>query len=259
MSMVQDISEKKALEDRDRQRQGQLLHSARLVTIGEMASAMAHELNQPLTAIASFSGVALRRLQDTPETQAAREVLEMIAAQTLRAGEIVWRMRDFARTGETSFKPLDLNAVIMELASLAGIQARDLGVVVRYDLAEHLPPVRGNRIQVEQVLLNIVKNGIEAMAGEDCGKLLVVRTRRLNHDEVETTVVDEGCGLPGEGGQSVFASFFTTKADGLGLGLPISRSIVEAHGGRLWHAPNAGRGTTFTFTLPVWRGNDAND
>jgi signal transduction histidine kinase len=147
----------------------------------------------------------------------------------------------------------------MELAGLAGIQARDLGVIVHYELGQDLSPVRGNRVQVEQVLLNLVKNGIESMDREDCGKLLVVQTRQTDRDEVEISVTDEGCGLPEDKGQAVFASFFTTKADGLGLGLPISRSIVEAHGGRLWHAANAGRGTSFTFTLPVWRDDDAND
>lgn len=260
MGMVQDISERKALEDRDRMRQAQLLHSARLVTMGELASTMAHELNQPLTAIANFSGAGLRRLQDSPALHTAREILGMIAAQARRAGEIVWRMRDFVRAEDAQFRPQDLNAVIREIAPMGELQARGPGVTIRFELGADLPPVRADRVQVEQVLLNLVKNGIESMEGEAHGKQLVVRTRRLNQDEVETVVADEGCGLPERMKSDAFPPFFTTKQGGLGLGLSISRSIVEAHGGRLWCAPNAGRGTAFYFTLPVsGREDDASE
>jgi len=251
MGMVQDISERKALEERDRMRQAQWLHSARLVTMGELASTMAHELNQPLTAIANFSGAGLRRLQDTPALHTAREILGMIAAQARRAGEIVWRMRDFVRAEDAQFKPQDLNAVIREIAPMGELQARGPGVTIQYKLDAGLPPVRADRVQVEQVLLNLVKNGIESMEGAAHGKQLVVRTRRLNQDEIETAVADEGCGLPERMKPDAFPPFFTTKQGGLGLGLSISHSIVEAHGGRLWCSPNAGCGTTFYFTLPV--------
>lgn len=260
MGMVQDITERKALEERDRMRQAQLLHSARLVTMGEMASTMAHELNQPLTAIANFSGAGLRRLQDTPALHSAREILGMIAAQARRAGEIVWRMRDFARAEDAHFGPQNLNAVIREIAPVGELQARGQGVTIHYELGTGLPPVRADRVQVEQVLLNLVKNGIESMEGVEHGRQLVVRTRRLNRDEVETAVADEGCGLPESMKPDVFPPFITTKQGGLGLGLSISRSIVEAHGGRLWCAPNEGGGTTFYFTLPVsGSGDDASE
>jgi len=251
VAIKEDITERKETEDRERQRQSQLLHSARLITMGEMASAIAHELNQPLTAISNFSSVGLRRLEGQADSGKLHDLFDIIGKQALRAGEIIHGMRDFVKKRDPDRRALNINDVVSEMAHLAGIQGKASEVAIQLDLDPQLPPVRADRIQIEQVLFNLIKNGIEAMESTPTGRQIRISTRQLRPKEVEVSVSDRGSGLPDRIGLDVFSPFFTTKAEGMGMGLSISRSIIEAHGGRLWAMPNPRTGTTFHFSLPV--------
>jgi PAS domain S-box-containing protein len=247
-----DITERKHQEERERVRQEQLIHSGRLIVIGEMASALAHELNQPLTAIASYAGVCARRMDaPDPAYPQIREILAQIGAQAQRAGDIVWHIRDFVRKRETERLSIDIGAMVREMAAFADIEARAQEVAIAVEIGEALRPALADKLQVEQVLLNLIKNGIEAMHETPGERILRIAARMTGADEIEVSVCDHGHGLPHRVAMDIFTPFFTTKPQGMGLGLAISRSIVEAHGGRLWAMPNADAGTTFSFTLPA--------
>lgn len=247
-----DITERKHQEERERVRQEQLIHSGRLIVIGEMASALAHELNQPLTAIASYAGVCVRRMDaPDPAYPKIREILAQIGAQAQRAGDIVWHIRDFVRKRETERLSIDIGAMVREMAAFADIEARAQAVAIAVEIGEALRPALADKLQVEQVLLNLIKNGIEAMHETPGERTLRINARMTGEDEIEVGVCDLGHGLPHRVAMDIFTPFFTTKPQGMGLGLAISRSIVEAHGGRLWAMPNADAGTTFSFTLPA--------
>jgi signal transduction histidine kinase len=237
-------------ETRTRQHQTELAHAARLHTLGEMAAGLAHELNQPLAAIVNYGrGCALRLRAGEVEREQLIEVIEEMSEQALRAGEVLRRIREFARTGALHRERLDPAELVREAARLAEVDARRLGVAMRLE-SSATPPVEVDRIQVEQVILNLVRNGFEAMEAPARGlRELSIRTSTTAHGEVEISVSDTGAGLPEGVAARVFDPFFTTKPDGLGLGLAISRSIIEAHGGRLWTS-NGGPGATFHFTLP---------
>ncbi len=253
LAVKEDITLRKELAAREQLRQEQMLHHARLAAMGEMAAALAHELNQPLAAIASFSGVAEHRLEAAPpDLDQAREVLRTIKGQALRAGEIVWRVREFSRRQAAEREPADLNALVDGAVRLADIAAKPRGVVYEYDLEAELPPVPVDRLQIEQVLLNLIRNGLEAMEGV-AGEQRLTLASRIAADgaAVRLSVGDRGCGLPEHIATELFTPFITTKPGGLGLGLSISRGIVEGHGGRLWAAPREGGGTVFHFTLPL--------
>ncbi|MCC6656743.1 MAG: PAS domain S-box protein, partial [Rhodocyclaceae bacterium] len=255
MAVKEDITLRKELTAREQLRQEQMLHHARLIAMGEMAAALAHELNQPLAAIANFSGVAERQLaQVPPDLTRAREVVDIINGQALRAGEIVWRIRDFARKQESRRETQDVNELVRAVVRLADIAARTREIVYAFDLTPGLPPVVVNRVQIEQVLLNLIRNGAEAMEDVAGEKRLEIASRLVEGGAaVQLSVRDHGCGLPDRIAVDLFTPFFTTKTEGMGMGLSISRGIVEAHGGRLWAAPNADAGTTFHLTLPVHR------
>jgi signal transduction histidine kinase len=238
-------------ETRSRQHQAELAHAARLHTLGEMAAGLAHELNQPLAAIVNYArGCALRLRAGDVEREQLIEVIEEMSEQALRAGEVLRRVREFARTGELHRERLDPTELVREAARLAEVDARRLGVAMRLESSGDTPPVEVDRIQVEQVILNLVRNGFEAMEVPRGPRELRIRTSTTAHGEIEIAVSDTGTGLPEGVASRVFDPFYTTKPDGLGLGLAISRSIIEAHGGRLW-ASNGGRGATFHFTLPA--------
>lgn len=255
MAVKEDITLRKELTAREQLRQEQMLHHARLAAMGEMAAALAHELNQPLAAIANFSGVVEHQLAaPQPDLLQAREVVRTIAEQALRAGDIVWRVREFSRKQPSRHEPVDLNALIREVVRLADIAASSREVAYEYDLAPGLPPVSIDRVQIEQVLLNLIRNGVEAMEDVAGEKRLALSTRLAEGEgggAVQVSVRDRGCGLPDRIAVDLFTPFFTTKSEGMGMGLAISRGIVEAHGGRLWAAPNENGGTTFHLTLPL--------
>lgn len=249
---LRDIEDIKQREGRARNEQEQLAHAGRLITLGEMASALAHELNQPLTAIRNFSALGLRRLGDrAPE--GVKGALEIIAEQSMRAGEIVRRIRSFVRKGEANFEPVQLNAVVAEMCRFAELDALGAGVQIVLELQENLPLIDGDRSSLEQLVMNLIKNGIEAMESTDGERRLTICTALCQGDSIECSVTDLGAGLSEKVRTELFEPFVTTKPDGVGLGLAICRTIVENHGGRLWVGPTASRGTSFCFAVPIVR------
>ncbi len=248
-----DITKRKRAEQHAQERLTALAHVSRLSTMGELASALGHELNQPLAAIVNYANGCMRRLRGAAgEGGEVMTGLENIASQAGRAGEIIRHIRDFVRRAEPHESAVNLNKVVREVESIAEIEARQYGVRLRLQLTKGLPEVMVDSIQIQQVILNLIRNGVEAMSSAPSGrKVLTVRTGRIDDDRLEVSVSDRGPGLPREGTDRLFEQFFTTKPEGMGMGLPISRSIVEAHGGNLWATANPEGGAIFTFTLPA--------
>ncbi len=253
-----DITERRQAEEEARQHQADLVHVSRLCTMGEMAAGLAHELNQPLAAIVSYTQGCVRRLGTGPiNAEELLEAMRQVTNQAQRAGEIIRRLRNFVSKGEPQRTFVDANAMVREVLSMAKMDIRKHQVKVKLQLAENLPTVHADIIQIEQVILNLVRNGMEAMTGnDDNDRELLVSTYLNSTAEVETAISDRGEGLPMGDSEQVFDAFFTTKKEGMGMGLAISRSIIEAHGGRLWAKANPERGTTFFFTLPIQTGGN---
>jgi PAS domain S-box-containing protein len=228
-----------------------LTHVGRVTTMGEMAAALAHELNQPLTAILSNAHAGERYLTHAkPPLDEIREILQDVAGDARRAGEVIQRLRSLLRKEEARFSPLDVNQVIREMAVLVHTDAILRNLAIDLELAPDLSPVRGDRVQLQQVLLNLVLNGMEAVGPRGDGKRIVIRTQQTDA-AVCVAVRDQGPGIPTAELSRVFEMFYTTKASGMGMGLAISRSIVEAHGGRIWAENNPDRGATFSFAIPA--------
>ncbi len=251
--LVRDISARRRAEDEARRRSADLAHAARLSTIGELTSGIAHEINQPLTAMVNFAEACLRMLRSgSADTQKLEDALGQIAAQGQRAGHIIRHLRRLARKGESERVQVALNHLVRDLLGLVSNELRASGIALQLMLDESLPAVKCDRIQVEQVMLNLVRNAMDVLeAGPVQGRELIIRTRADTGGIIELTVEDTGEGLGADGGERIFETFFTTKADGLGIGLPISRTIIEDHGGRLWASPRPGGGAIFHVTLPV--------
>jgi two-component system sensor kinase FixL len=244
-------TQRQAAEEAVREARERLTHVARLSTLGEMTTGLAHEINQPLTAITLYAQAAERiASQATPDLEEVVVALRQISAQALRAGEIIKRLRGLVRNRQTHEELLDLNAVVRELAVLAEPDARLNDVHLVMDLAAGLPPVLGDAIQLQQVLLNLVRNAIEAVQATGSERLVTLRTSRAGTG-VELSVSDLGPGLDAAIRDRLFEAFATTKAAGTGLGLAISRSIIEAHGGRLDWRANEPRGSCFHCFLPA--------
>ncbi|HET7596629.1 MAG TPA: ATP-binding protein [Burkholderiales bacterium] len=248
-----DITERKQADELSRQQQEKLQMTSRLITVGEMASTLAHEMNQPLAAIANYTRGCMRRLRSgdwsTPELL---DALDKTAAQAERGGKIIQRVRAFVARREPAFADCDLNEVIRGVVALIEIEAEGNGVTVEMALDPELPRVRADPVMIEQVVLNLVKNAIEAMRDTPQGaRNLQIDTARPVAGAVEVAVRDTGHGVPPDFEQKLATPFYTTKAQGMGLGLHICRSIVEAHAGRLRAAANARGGATLIFSLPV--------
>ena len=255
MASVLDITERKHAEELARQQEAQLQFTSRLVTMGEMASTLAHELNQPLAAIASYNTGCLNLLE-RPEctTGDIKPALEKIGAQAQRAGKIIRRVHDFVRKSEPKRAPCSLKDVVDDCLGFIEAEARKHRIRVETHVPD-LPPIPADRLMLEQVLLNLMRNGMEAMSDNtEASRLLVVRVD-IGENELSVSVADQGCGIAPENREKLFTAFFTTKRDGMGIGLSICRSIIEFHRGRLWADDNprssTGRGTIFTFTLPM--------
>jgi PAS domain S-box-containing protein len=250
--VVADIDDRKRAEEALHQAQAELAHVTRVVTMGELASSIAHEVNQPLAGLVTNGQACLRWLaRDPPDLAEARACLQRVVRDGTRAGEVIARMRAFARKAAPQPARLALNDVIAEVLALADDELRRHGVALHTDLAAGLLLVWGDRVQLQQVLLNLLLNGVEAMRGvTDRPRALLVRSRKDGAEGVLVAVQDAGPGIAPQDLERVFEPFYTTKPTGLGLGLAISRSIIEAHGGRLWATPNAGPGVTMQFTLP---------
>jgi len=248
-----DISALKTAENQVRRHQAELAHVARVSAMGELAAAIAHELNQPLTAIRT-NAQATRRMLARGGMSAAEfdEALADITSDAVRAGEIIRRLRDLLRKGDGERLPLDVNEVIRAVGPFARADALEHDVVLVMDLAARLPRVLGDRIQLQQVILNLIRNGSEAMRGDSVRRRELVVATALATGFVEVTVRDSGPRLSDEEFARMFQPFYTTKADGLGIGLSLGRSIIEAHGGLLWATRNdMESGITMHFTLPV--------
>src|SRR5262245_139122 len=251
--VVERTAELSASEERAREHQAHLAHVLRVSTMGEMAAALAHELNQPLGAIVNYAnGIGVRLREGSIAPDELREAVTRIATEGLRAGEIIRRARDYVRQSIANREPADLNEVVRDAAQLIEPDARRSNIPIQLVLGPDLPQVGMDRIQVEQVILNLLRNGLDAMSEtvSDCHELLI-QTRAGSDETVEVSVRDTGIGMSPATRERIFDPFFTTKSGGLGMGLSISRSIIEAHGGRLWANGNPDRGTTFSFTLPL--------
>jgi two-component system sensor kinase FixL len=253
-----DEEQRIAAQDAVRESRERLTHVARLSTMGEMTTGLAHELNQPLTAIAMYARAAERlATQEQPELDEVIAALRHIATQALRAGEIIKRLRALVRNRQTREELLDLNGVVRELVVLAESDARSNAVRLVIDLAESLPTVLGDAVQLQQVMLNLVRNAIDAVetrSGE--ARVVTLRTARSGSG-VEMSVSDLGTGLAPAIQGRLFEAFATTKPEGTGLGLAISRSIIESHGGRLAWRANEPQGSCFYFNLPAISGETA--
>lgn len=249
---VRDLTERQQTEARLQELQSELVHIARLTAMGEMASALAHELNQPLTAIANYLKGSQRLLQRQPDPDLLRlrEPLEKAAEQALRAGSIIRRLRDFVARGETEMRVESLTKLVEEASALALVGVKQYGVRVRFNLDPHADSVFADKVQIQQVFLNLLRNAIEAMV--DAGsprRELVVASRAAEEGMVEASVADTGPGIAPEVAHMLFQPFITTKRQGMGVGLAISRTIVETHGGQLWVESNPEGGAIFRLTL----------
>lgn len=253
--VYEDITERRKLEEQDRRLRAELAHVARLTTVGEMATVLAHELNQPLTAISHNSDALLSTLQDFPD--ASPEVIETVSdiyEQAHRAGGIIQGMRRMVRKDANSSIKVDINQLVVETVRLTHPEAREHNVSVQLQLAEGLPELLIDPVQIQQVLVNLERNGVEAIRNHGSKtRKLYITTVRFDEEFIRVTVQDTGPGVTQEVETSLFKSFHTTKLDGMGVGLSISRSIVEAHGGRLWLDGSESGMTTFHFTLPAIR------
>jgi two-component system, LuxR family, sensor kinase FixL len=233
---------------------------SRLTAMGEMASALAHELNQPLSAIANYMKGSQRLLEASSDQRAlqVRDAMDKAADQALRAGQIIRRLRDFVARGESERRVEDVKKLIEEASALALVGAKDRGVRVRFDLAPRADFALADKVQIQQVLLNLIRNAIEAMEG--CERRdLTIATANKPGNMVEISVADSGTGIAPEIGAQLFQPFVTSKPQGMGVGLSISRTIVEAHGGTISPRPNPGGGTVFSFTLPAVTKEEAGD
>jgi two-component system sensor kinase FixL len=256
LGVARDVTEHMHLEEHERRRREEVAHAERLSLAGELAVNLAHELGQPLTAISSYADSCAMRLEGgICKPGDCSYALSQISAQAKRAYGIIRSLRDFMRRGERRRERVDLNAVINAATNLCVPEAREHNITIALDLQPELPPVEGELVQMDQVILNLMRNGIEALDGSDATAglppRLTLRTSSADGRSVAVTVHDNGKGLPVQDSEQVFAAFYTSKPDGMGMGLAISRTIIEEYGGRLWATPNPDRGTTFHVHLPA--------
>ena len=248
---IHDITEREHIQRRAGVLQQELMHASRLSAMGEMASGIAHELNQPLTAIMNYARAARRHLdRSEPDPAPIADLVDKAGQQAERAAEIIKRLRRFIRQDESERRLEPINAVVEEAAALALIGASDHHIELIFDLNDSLPPVLIDRIEVQQVVLNILRNAIEAFEGPGERKIRV-STGTVGSEKVRVDIRDNGPGLAPEIADDPFRPFQTTKEDGLGIGLAISRTIIDAHGGRLWAKNLPEGGAAFCFSLPV--------
>src|SRR2546428_11995562 len=248
---VMDVTVAKRAEEALRQAQADLAHGNRVTTMGELTASLAHEVNQPIAAAVTDANTCLRWLtRDHPDVEEARHAASRIVKDATRAGEIISRTRLLFKKGTPQWELVDVNEVIREMIVLLRSEATRYSISVRTELAD-LPQVMGDRVQLQQVLMNLMTNGIDAMKDVDGTRELAIKSQRAEDRQLLISVSDTGVGLPPQQADQIFNAFFTTKLQGTGMGLRISRSIVESHGGRLWAADNSQRGASFYIALPT--------
>ena len=247
-----EIVERKRAEEAVHKTQANLAHLTRVMTMSELATSIAHEVNQPLAAIVTNGAAGMRWLgSEPPNFERARDSIARIINEGNRASEVINRIRALSRKALPQRSVIRVNEVIHEVVSLVGTELAKNRVALTCELQRDLPPVLGDRIQLQQVVLNLVMNAIEAMVVTQGSRELLIGSRTGEAGQVQVMVRDSGVGLGQEDLERAFEAFFTTKEDGIGMGLSISRTIVESHGGRLWAERNPGSGATFRFSLPV--------
>lgn len=249
---ITDLKRAEQERERLRQVQSELAHINRVTTMGELAGSIAHEIKQPISAAHTNAKTCLRWLgREQPDIEEAREAVSRIIQDVTRASEIISRIRTLFKKGEPEREWVDVNEVIREMISLMRSEAGKHAISIHTELAAELPNIKADRVQLQQVFLNLMLNGIDAINEGDAARDLTIKSQRNSDGQVLISVSDSGIGIPPEWADKVFDAFFTTKPQGTGMGLSISRSIVEAHGGRLWATRNSDRGATFQFTFPV--------
>ena len=250
--IIRDLTEQYAAREALASQREKLAHVGRLSTMGEMTASIAHEINQPLTAIAMYAQASLKLLDRAGSTERIKGALEKLNTQALRAGAVIERIQRFARAQETSKELLDVNDLVIDLLKLAGSDARMHHIELVLDLASELPQIFADPVQIQQVILNLIRNGIDAMNEIQCrhGRTITLKTQRQGSKDVKVTVSDLGSGVAEDQADLLFTPFHTTKKEGMGMGLSICRSIISEHGGELRYLNNPGPGTSFFFTLP---------
>jgi C4-dicarboxylate-specific signal transduction histidine kinase len=248
--IARDFTEHVLASEALRQTQSDLAHVNRVSTMGELTASLAHEVNQPIAAAITDANTCLRWLtRDPPDIDEARAATSRAAKDANRAAEIVSRVRLLFKKGTPQRELVDVNELIREMIVLLRSETTRYSVSVLSDLATDLPQVMGDRVQLQQVLMNLMINSIDAMKGVDAKRELTIQSKRTENEELMVSVSDTGVGLPPQQADQIFNAFFTTKSHGTGMGLRISRSIVESHGGRLWATDNLPRGASFHLTL----------
>ena len=250
--LARDITERKRAEEALRQAQADLARVNRVTTMGELTASLAHEVNQPIGAAVTNASTCLRWLAgDTPNLEEARAAAMRVVTDGRRAAEIISRVRQLFKKGITERELLDVNEVVREMIVILQGEAARQNIVATMNLAEDLPQVLGDRVQLQQVMMNLIMNGIDAMKSVNGARELAINSRLVETEEILVSVSDTGVGLPPKQADQIFDAFFTTKLHGTGMGLRISGTIVESHGGRLWAEDNSPRGARFHFTLPT--------
>ena len=254
VTFVLDLTERKRAEAATREVQLELAHANRVATMGQLSASIAHEISQPIGAAITYAQAGLSWLRaKPPNLEEALEALNLIVESSVRAGEVIGRIRALFKKAPTRNERVDINDVIREVVELTRSEAVKNDVSVQTDLASSLPLIHGDRVQLQQVILNLIMNAVEAMSAASDGKReLFISTRKTDPQGVLVGVQDSGPGLTPATLEHIFDAFHTTKPNGLGIGLPICRSIIEAHGGKLWANANVPDGATFEFTVPAF-------
>jgi two-component system, LuxR family, sensor kinase FixL len=257
---IRDLTERQMTEARLQELQSELVHISRLTAMGEMASTLAHELNQPLSAISNYLKGTRRMLEGSGDEKSTtmRDALEKAADQAMRAGQIIRRLRDFVSRGESERRVESVTKLVEEASALSLVGVKDRGIRVQFQFDPTVDRVLADRVQIQQVLLNLIRNSMDAMETSKT-RDLVVTIAPADNGHVQISVADTGSGIAPEIAEQLFQPFITTKRQGMGVGLSISRTIVESHGGKIWVEPNPGGGTIFRFTLAVVKEGDVDD
>jgi C4-dicarboxylate-specific signal transduction histidine kinase len=252
IAVVQDVTARRLSEEALAKARSELAKVARTTSLGVLTASIAHEINQPLSGIITNAGTCLRMLSaDPPNIDGARETARRTIRDGNRASDVITRLRTLFSKKDPQPELMDLNEATREVVSLSLSYVQRNRVILRHELADDLPLVTGDKIQLQQVILNLLRNACDAMSTiEDHPRMLVIRTKRDNGNRVCLSMKDAGIGLPSQAADKLFEAFYTTKSDGMGIGLSISRSIIEAHHGRLWATANDGPGATFSFAIP---------